>query len=106
MKIDGSLHTTGLSGSTPQVTGRSGKGEAGKSAGAGSTPRQDSVSLSNTSSQIQALETSISEASGFDAGKVEAIKQAISEGKFKINPEQIADKLINSARELIAQQKA
>ena len=106
MKIDGSLRTTGLSGSTPQVSSRSAKGEAGKSSGAGSTQHQDSVSLSNTSSQIHALETSISEASGFDAGKVEAIKQAISEGKFKINPEQIADKLITSARELIAQQKA
>lgn len=36
----------------------------------------------------------------FDAAKVEAIKQAISAGQFRINPEAIADGLINTAREL------
>jgi negative regulator of flagellin synthesis FlgM len=37
----------------------------------------------------------------FDASKVEAIKQAISSGQFKVNPEAIADGLIKTARELI-----
>ena len=37
----------------------------------------------------------------FDAGKVERIAQAIRDGKFKINPEAIADKLIVNAQELL-----
>lgn len=100
MKIDGSLRGTALTGATSQVPAR------GKSSATTSSPKQDSVSLSDTSSQLQALEASVNQASGFDAAKVEAIKQAISDGRFKINPEQIADSLIASTRELVAQHKA
>jgi negative regulator of flagellin synthesis FlgM len=37
----------------------------------------------------------------FDAGKVEAIASAIREGRFKIDAEAIADKLIVNAEELL-----
>lgn len=37
----------------------------------------------------------------FDAGKVARISQAIDGGRFKINPEVIADKLIANAQELL-----
>jgi negative regulator of flagellin synthesis FlgM len=40
-------------------------------------------------------------------GRVEEIKQAIAEGRFRINPEAIAERLISTAQELInAQRKA
>ena len=38
----------------------------------------------------------------FDAAKVARIAQAIRDGKFKINAEAIADKLIGNAKELLA----
>ena len=44
--------------------------------------------------------------SPFDAAKVEEIKAAIAEGRFKINPEAIADGLIAMARDLIAETSA
>ena len=37
----------------------------------------------------------------FDAAKVERIAQAIRDGKFTVNPEAIADKLIINAQELL-----
>ena len=37
----------------------------------------------------------------FDAGKVERIAQAIRDGKFTINAEAIADKLIVNAQDLL-----
>jgi negative regulator of flagellin synthesis FlgM len=37
----------------------------------------------------------------FDAAKVERIAQAIRDGKFTVNPEAIADKLIVNAEELL-----
>ena len=37
----------------------------------------------------------------FDAKKVERIAQAIRDGKFTVNPEAIADKLIVNAQELL-----
>ena len=40
--------------------------------------------------------------SEFDAEKVARISQAIDDGRFKINAEVIADKLISNAQELLA----
>ena len=37
----------------------------------------------------------------FDAAKVDRIAQAIRDGKFKVDPEAIADKLILNAEELL-----
>lgn len=98
MKIDSSTRTSPLTGNTAPTA--RGEKPAAQSGGA-----QDNVQLSNMSTQIKALETSIGDASGFDAAKVEAIKQTIGEGRFTINSDAIADKLISSTRELLAQQQ-
>ncbi len=37
----------------------------------------------------------------FDAKKVSAVKQAIDDGSYKVDPEVIADKLISNAKELL-----
>jgi negative regulator of flagellin synthesis FlgM len=55
------------------------------------------VELSQLASQLLAAD----DAPSFDAGRVAEIKRAISEGKFSINADAIADRLIVSARELI-----
>ncbi|MDR0379083.1 MAG: flagellar biosynthesis anti-sigma factor FlgM [Candidatus Accumulibacter sp.] len=55
------------------------------------------VKLSKLASQLR---TPGNEAP-FDAERVAKIKQAISEGKFQINADAIADRLIVSAKELI-----
>ncbi len=41
----------------------------------------------------------------FDAQKVAEIRQAISEGRFQINPERIADGLLSSVREMLDQNR-
>lgn len=41
----------------------------------------------------------------FNAQKVAEIRQAISEGKFQINPERIADGLISGVREMLDQDR-
>lgn len=58
-----------------------------------------------SSSQLQALGGS-GESQPMDTAKVEAIKQAISEGRFKINPEKIADGLLNSVKEMLTDPRA
>lgn len=101
MKVDNSARTAALTGNTAPAA-REAKPATQKNE---SKSAQDNVQLSSVSGQIQALETGINEASGFDVAKVEAIKQAISEGRFTINAEAIADKLISSTRELLAKQQ-
>jgi negative regulator of flagellin synthesis FlgM len=55
------------------------------------------VALSPEASALSGLSTDPT----FDTAKVERIAQAIRDGKFKVNPEAIADKLIVNAEELL-----
>ena len=38
----------------------------------------------------------------FDAGRVKAMRAAIENGTFKVNPEAIADKLLSGAQEMLS----
>ena len=71
-----------------------------------SAPGQDNVSISGKSAQLQALEASIKDAPEFDLDKIEAIRQAISDGNFSISSGRVAEKMMASVRELIVQPKA
>ena len=64
------------------------------------TPAIGSVNISDTSRALQTAGTSSAEAP-FDAQRVEAIKAAISAGQFKVHPEAIANKLIDSVGQLL-----
>lgn len=55
------------------------------------------VQLSSAAKGLQAAEGD----PAFDSAKVERIAQAIRDGKFTVNPEAIADKLIVNAQELL-----
>jgi negative regulator of flagellin synthesis FlgM len=57
----------------------------------------DEVQLSQLAAQLLASD----DEPPFDASRVASIKQAISEGKFSINADAIADRLLVSARELV-----
>lgn len=64
------------------------------------TPAVGSVKISEASRSLQTAGTSNAEAP-FDAKRVDAIKAAISSGQFKVNPEKIADKVLDSASQLL-----
>ena len=64
------------------------------------TPAAD-VRLSDLSSRLAQLESQLSSSDPVDTKKVEAVKAAISEGRFKVNPEVVADKLMSSVREML-----
>ncbi len=58
------------------------------------------VQLSNLASRLTQLEAQFG-TSDFDAKKVEEVRSAIAEGRFKVNTEAVADKLLNSVAELL-----
>ncbi|MBA2484080.1 MAG: flagellar biosynthesis anti-sigma factor FlgM [Nitrosomonas sp.] len=65
---------------------------------------QDNVHLSSLSKQPHVDSNAVS--SGvIDTSRVQEIKQAISDGNFKVNPEAVADRLLETARELIQTKK-
>ena len=61
----------------------------------------EEVQLSSLASQLLATENE----APFDAKNVEEIKQAIAAGKFSIDAEAIADRIIASAKELLTSQQ-
>jgi len=65
------------------------------------TPPGAEVQLSPLSSRLQELEASVSSPPAVDSKRIAEIKQAIAEGRFKVNPERIADGLLNSVREML-----
>jgi negative regulator of flagellin synthesis FlgM len=80
-------------------TGAEKRGDAVRpGAAAGSGEASAKVALSSTAAALSA--EGAGEAS-FDQAKVERIAQAIRDGKYQINAEAIADKLIANAQELL-----
>jgi negative regulator of flagellin synthesis FlgM len=72
--------------------------KANKEPGNAATPGSTNVQLGG---QLRSLGNSVANTPVVNREKVDAIKQAISEGRFKINNEVVADRLIDSVKELI-----
>lgn len=101
MKIDSSIGKTVATPSGESKVVRNKGTNPQEAASAGSAE----VKLTS-SSQLQALSGGAGESQPVDTAKVDAIKLAISEGRFTINAEKIADGLLNSVKELLAKHKA
>jgi negative regulator of flagellin synthesis FlgM len=67
--------------------------------GAVASARGDKVELSEGSSLLQRVEEALRNVSVVDAAQVDAIKQAITEGRFRVDSSVIADKLLVAVRE-------
>lgn len=104
MKIDNSVKSPSNSGIKESVS-RTSKAEAGATAEQKKLAKQDNVQITSLSSQLHAMESSMDKVPVVDTARVEAIKQAISEGRFKINPEAIADRLLATVKDLVQNTK-
>ncbi|MBU1437008.1 MAG: flagellar biosynthesis anti-sigma factor FlgM [Gammaproteobacteria bacterium] len=62
--------------------------------------KQDSVSLTTQAQQFTKAQEKASNSSGIDQKKIDDIKQAIAEGKYKINVEQLAKRIVQFEGEL------
>lgn len=101
MKIDkpGKPLPAGPAGeNTARVPAKGKSGQPSSAQPASST----SVSLGSTAAKLNSLEGSIQSMPVVDANKVAEIKQAISDGRFKVNSGVVADQLINTVRDLIS----
>lgn len=107
MKIDASVKSPASSGVKETAPRASNAGTGAPTAAPQGKPgAQDNVRITALSSQLQAMENSMNNVPVVDSARVEAIKLAISEGRFKINPEVIADSLLATVKDLIQNQKS
>ena len=75
---------------------------AGQTSGA---PAETSVHLGASSQNLQDVEASMAGAPLVNAAKIAEIRQAISEGRFRVNTGVVADRLIETVKDLIKTQK-
>ena len=59
-------------------------------------PSRDSVELSDQGQKLARMEAKLASVDEVDTVKVESIRQAIESGTYEINPQRIAEKLLDS----------
>ena len=63
------------------------------------------VDISSLSARLQAVAAGMGSDAPVDASRVAEIRQAIADGRFTVNPERIADGLLQSVREMLGQRR-
>jgi negative regulator of flagellin synthesis FlgM len=81
--------------------GKSGQRAAANAATSGASSANSISTNIQLSGQLQNIEKNLSKGEVFDAERVAEIKQAISEGRFTVNADKVADGLLDTVRELI-----
>jgi negative regulator of flagellin synthesis FlgM len=74
--------------------------DARTSATQGPVAETEKVQLSDLAARLSQLETQFGQ-TDFDAKKVAEVRQAIAEGRYKVDSEAVADKLLSSVAELL-----
>ncbi len=97
MKIDNSVK--GLAPRGGSATART-AGSAAK----GPDQVSPQVELTGTT-KLQQSSAAAAASGAFDAKRVAEIRLAISEGRFQVNPERIADGLLDSVRDMLSQRQ-
>jgi negative regulator of flagellin synthesis FlgM len=95
VKIDNSIKSVGLTSGETRTRSVPGAGNAGAAAAG------EKVELSSLSASMQQAEAAMAEVPVVDQSRVDEIKQAMSEGHFKVNAEKVADGLIESVRQML-----
>ena len=72
--------------------------------GAGVSAGASQVQLSPQATALLGAESVLNETAVVDTKRVAEIKQAIAEGRFSINPEKIADGLLDNVRQMLKNQ--
>ena len=103
MKIDNS-NSVKATGSLPSNDGRARSAKESPKAES-SNAGSERVELSSLSSRMLQMEEAISNTPVVDSTKVDEIKQAMSEGRFKVNTERVADGFIESVRQMLSTQQ-
>lgn len=98
MKINDALNsTTGLPTSPPAPRADRASDTSPKVT---NTPSHN-VQISPLSVQLQSLQNTQASGAVFEAKKVEEIKLAISEGRFQVDAEKVADGLLETVKDLL-----
>jgi negative regulator of flagellin synthesis FlgM len=100
MKIDSTLKTVAPSAVQEQRL------QSDKTSASSQAKSRGQVELSPLSTQLQGIEASLGTSQPVDSARVAEVKKAIAEGRFDMNPDVIADRLIDAARDALRAHKS
>lgn len=86
-----------VSSSAPAPRVRDAVSQAGKGA---ATP--DDVMITETARELAALETRLAGLPAINDSRVAAVRRAIEEGRYQVDPQRVADKIVRMERDLAA----
>jgi len=66
----------------------------------GNSSRVDTVSLTDTATQLQSLQKTLADVPVVDNDRVSAIKAAIAEGSYNVDPAELANNMIKFEQQL------
>lgn len=94
-----------LGGST-SISDQKSRGTKRKTTGASTvtSSSHDSVEITNTSAQLSQLEDALSQIDVASTEKLEAVRQAVAEGSFKVDEQAVANALIQGSIEQLKRQ--
>lgn len=93
MKIDKRIPPTTVA--KTSTTRAKGAGKTGKASSSGA----DSLTLTESSTRIRAMEAELANVDIADASKIESVKDALAKGTFTVDAEVVADRLIDHSKE-------
>ncbi|MFT5446363.1 MAG: negative regulator of flagellin synthesis FlgM [Gammaproteobacteria bacterium] len=85
--VDGAMHRLSTRHSTEAA--------AGKADPAQSEQANDLLDLTGKAKELQTLQHDLAKSPEFDAARVSELKEAIADGRYEVNAERIADKLLD-----------
>jgi len=88
-------------GATADATTPAGGGTTATGTPAPSPSGSSSVTISTISTQLQAAQAATASDAVYSTNKVNEIKAAISEGRFQVNSEKVANGLLDSVQDLL-----
>ena len=88
--------------STGPIGGRVAPAGADRSGPVQASAAGDSLRLTGEASNLQALQRELSNAPAVDNARVQAVREALENGSYRINPEAIAQRMLDLDQQLLA----
>lgn len=94
----------GINGGRPSQTGdkqvqslrrESGTGSSRTATGISTSTGQDKVSLTDMASRLKSLERKLADQPEVDQNRVDKVRNAMSRGEYRVNPDRVADKMMD-----------
>jgi len=77
-----------------QVSSIKSDGDSGK-AQSGSHAQGDTVSITDMAGRLRSLEQKLASQPDIDQAHINQVREAIARGEYKVNPDRVADKMMN-----------